>query len=220
MQKILVVDDDKTLQVALTRYLKQRGFMLCNAMNGMEGLALFKQALPDLVISDVMMPQMNGFEFCSTLREMPVGQLVPFIFLTTCSELDDCVQGYKLGADDFLVKPFRPRELLAKIESQLERRRRVQAELTRLGQPRLAGSANAYPPEPLPLSPAETRVFWEVVQGYTNRQVSERLFLSPRTVQSHLSHILDKLNLENRVQLVCYAYRQGYLPSNQEKAAS
>ena len=66
------------------------------------------------------------------------------------------------------------------------------------------------PPKPLPLTPAEERVFWETIQGYTNKQISERLFISPRTVQTHLSNILNKLNLNNRTQLVRFAYEQGY----------
>ncbi|MGL5835601.1 MAG: response regulator transcription factor, partial [Waterburya sp.] len=65
-------------------------------------------------------------------------------------------------------------------------------------------------PKSLPLTPAEERVFWETIQGYTNKQISDRLFISPRTVQTHLSNILNKLNLSNRTQLVRFAYEQGY----------
>ena len=68
----------------------------------------------------------------------------------------------------------------------------------------------ASPPEPLPLTPAEERVFWEVIQGFTNKQISDRLFISPRTVQTHLSSILNKLDLENRTQLVRFAFEKGY----------
>jgi DNA-binding NarL/FixJ family response regulator len=64
----------------------------------------------------------------------------------------------------------------------------------------------------LPLTPAEVRVFWEVIQGYTNKQIANRLFVSPRTVQTHLSHILTKLSLENRAQLIRFAYEKGYQP--------
>ena len=70
--------------------------------------------------------------------------------------------------------------------------------------------SSSTPTNPLPLTPAEERVFWETIQGYTNKQISERLFISPRTVQTHLSNILNKLNLSNRTQLVCFAYEQGY----------
>jgi DNA-binding CsgD family transcriptional regulator len=72
------------------------------------------------------------------------------------------------------------------------------------------------PLEELPLTPAEARVFWEVIQGLTNKQISQRLFISPRTVQTHLSNILTKLNLENRSQLVRYAYEHGYKPTGQD----
>ncbi|MEO0015204.1 MAG: hypothetical protein RLZZ535_3593, partial [Cyanobacteriota bacterium] len=68
----------------------------------------------------------------------------------------------------------------------------------------------AVPTKPLPLTPAEERVFWETIQGYTNKQISDRLFISPRTVQTHLSNILSKLDLSNRTQLVRFAYEQGY----------
>jgi DNA-binding NarL/FixJ family response regulator len=67
-------------------------------------------------------------------------------------------------------------------------------------------------PSPLPLTLAETKVFWEVVQGFTNKQIGEHLCLSPRTVQTHLSNILTKLNLDNRSQLVRFAFEQGYKP--------
>jgi DNA-binding NarL/FixJ family response regulator len=70
----------------------------------------------------------------------------------------------------------------------------------------------AEPQEDLPLTPAEARVFWEVIQGLTNKQISQRLFISPRTVQTHLSNILTKLNLENRSQLVRFAFEHGYRP--------
>jgi DNA-binding NarL/FixJ family response regulator len=72
-------------------------------------------------------------------------------------------------------------------------------------------------PSPLPLTPAEERVFWEVIQGLTNKQISDRLFISPRTVQTHLSSILNKLALENRAQLIRFAYEQGYQAPNEEK---
>jgi DNA-binding NarL/FixJ family response regulator len=71
-------------------------------------------------------------------------------------------------------------------------------------------------PIPLPLTPAEERVFWEVIQGLTNKQISDRLFISPRTVQTHLSSILNKLQLENRSQLIRFAYEQRYQPPTDE----
>jgi DNA-binding NarL/FixJ family response regulator len=215
MKKILIVDDDMTLRAALTRYLEERGFSVRTASSGSDALNLFQQDPPDLVVSDVMMPGMNGFEFCSELRASRTGQLVPFIFLSGRSELDDRIQGHSIGADDYLVKPFHPKELIAKIESQLERSRRMHAEIIRLVQQVNtsndgANGASSTPQEPLPLTPAEEKVFWEVIQGFTNKQIGDHLFISPRTVQTHLSNILSKLSLENRSQLIRYAFERGY----------
>ncbi len=216
MKRVLVVDDDATLRMALTRYLEKRGYVVQNVRSGTEALEMFEQDPPDLVVSDVMMPEMDGFEFCRRLRSSRSGQLVPFIFLSSCGEIDAKVQGHSIGADDYLIKPFEPRELLAKIEAQLERSRRIHSEIVRLmqrAQPSDAEpTARPVAPESLPLTPAEERVFWEVVQGYTNKQIGDHLFVSPRTVQTHLSNILSKLELDNRSQLVRYAFERGYKP--------
>ncbi|XGV96984.1 MAG: response regulator transcription factor [Leptolyngbya sp. BL-A-14] len=214
MKKVLVVDDDATLRMALTRYLEKRGYLTQDVASGLEALELFEQDPPDLIVSDVMMPEMDGFEFCRRLRSIRSGQLVPFIFLSSKGEVEDRVQGHSIGADDYLIKPFEPRELLAKIEAQLERSRRIHSEIVLLMQ-RESNSAptnghGAATPNPLPLTPAEEKVFWEVIQGFTNKQIGDRLFVSPRTVQTHLSNILSKLQLENRSQLVRFAFERGY----------
>jgi DNA-binding NarL/FixJ family response regulator len=222
MKKILVVDDDATLRMALTRYLEKRGYLVQDMESAIAALVSFEEDPPDLVVSDVMMPEMDGFEFCRRLRASRMGQLVPFIFLSSRGEVEDRIQGHSIGADDYLIKPFEPKELLAKIEAQLERSRRIHAEIVRLMQKTVvATEANATSPSPhpLPLTPAEEKVFWEVIQGYTNKQIGDRLFVSPRTVQTHLSNILSKLQLENRSQLVRFAFERGYkLPTEEGEA--
>ncbi len=239
MKKILLVDDDKTLQTVLTRYLEKRGYSVRVVTSGIQGLKLFSQDPPDIVVSDIMMPGMDGLEFCRRLRATKTGQLVPFLFLTAKKDLEDRIQGHYIGADDYVTKPFEPLELLAKIEAQLERSRRIHSEMVRLMQnvPKnndldddfddapveaVAPVKDPVPEEDLPLTPAEARVFWEVIQGLTNKQISQRLFISPRTVQTHLSNILTKLNLENRSQLVRFAFEHGYRPpqtQDEQKAA-
>ncbi|MEM6612601.1 MAG: response regulator transcription factor [Cyanobacteria bacterium P01_C01_bin.72] len=231
MKKILVVDDDLTLRKVLQNSLEQRGYQVISVGSGKEALTSFSQDVPDIIVSDVSMPEMDGFEFCRQLRSQPSGKLIPFIFLSAKNELNDRVQGHIIGADSYLSKPFEMKELLANIEALIERSRRVHAEIVhlieQLANPQLQDAVvntNTWeiqaktnssttpnsPPKPLPLTPAEERVFWETIQGYTNKQISERLFISPRTVQTHLSNILNKLNLSNRTQLVRFAYEQGY----------
>jgi DNA-binding response OmpR family regulator len=220
MERILVVDDEADCQTVLAMYLESRGYQVECASSGIEALSIFQNDCPDLVISDVMMPEMDGFEFCRRLRSMSLGQLVPFIFLSGQGELESKVEGHSIGADDYLVKPFQSEEILAKIKAQLERSRRIHTVIVRLLQnsptpPPVVQpptSAVATAPAPLPLTPAEERVFWEVIQGYTNKHISDRLFISPRTVQAHLGSIFSKLQLENRAQLVKFALEKGYQP--------
>ena len=234
MKKILIVDDDLTLRRVLRNSLEQRGYQVISVDSGKEALIKFAEDIPDIIVSDVSMPEMDGFEFCRQLRSQPSGKLIPFIFLSAKNELEDRIQGHIIGADSYLTKPFEMKELLANIEALIERSRRVHAEIVHL----IEQLANAQSknnieqtnnsselerkvaanvtttstdsPKTLPLTPAEERVFWETIQGYTNKQISERLFISPRTVQTHLSNILNKLNLSNRTQLVRFAYEQGY----------
>ena len=230
MKKILVVDDDSVLRTVIRRYLEKQGYQVEDAGSGADGLAAFNNYSPDLIVSDVAMPEMNGFDFCRQVRSQPSGQLVPFIFLSGKDTIEDRVQGHSMGADDYLTKPFEWNELLAKIEGLLEKSRRIHSEIVRMIQqlaiasngnvavpgiiPNEGGTsftvAQSRQPEPLPLTPAEERVFWEVIQGLTNKQISDNLFISPRTVQTHLSNILNKLQLDNRAQLVRFAYEQGY----------
>lgn len=214
MKTILVVDDDTTLRTALKRYLENRGYSVQDSESGIKALEVFERNPPDLVVSDVMMPEMNGYDFCRRLRATRSGQLVPFIFLSSKGEVEDRVQGHDMGADDYLIKPFEPRELVAKIESQLERARRTHAEILKLIQQAPAVGTL----EPLPFTPAEEKVFWEAIKGYTNKQIGDRLFVSPRTVQTHLSNILNKLELENRAQLVRFCYERGYKPPEDAQA--
>ncbi|MBD2232932.1 response regulator transcription factor [Phormidium tenue] len=204
MNTVLIVDDDPVLQMTLTRRLEAQGFEVISATSGQEALDLLRHQPADVVVSDVMMPGMNGFEFCHHLRSSPAGEMVPFIFLSSLGELTNRVQGHMLGADDYLVKPFSAQELIAKVKGAIARSQRLHSTLERLL------DQSALQPTPLPLTPAEERVFWEVVQGFTNKQIGEHLFLSPRTVQTHLSNMLAKLSLENRSQIVRFAFEHGY----------
>ena len=225
MKKILVVDDDNILRKLLKHFLEKQGYQVKDVGSGGEGLVAFAEYQPDLIVSDISMPEMDGFEFCQQLRSQPQGQIIPFIFLSAKNDLADRVLGHSLGADDYLTKPFEVEELLAKIQGMLARSDRIHAEIVRLLQK--VNQPNPQPadvdqstqeqqtqpeknPEPLPLTPAEERVFWQVIQGLTNKQISQNLFISPRTVQTHLSNILAKLNLKNRGQLIRFAYEQGY----------
>ena len=115
---ILIIDDDAKLNKLLTEFLGDFGFSTLSATHPKDGLKKLKQKSPDLIILDVMLPGMDGFEVCKTIRQ---NLSVPIIMLTARGELMDKVVGLELGADDYLPKPFEPRELLARMQAVLRR---------------------------------------------------------------------------------------------------
>ena len=119
---ILIIDDDEKLNRLLTDFLGEFGFKILTATHPEVGLKKLNQKSPDLVILDVMLPGMDGFEVCRTIRQH---SLVPIIMLTARGELMDKVVGLELGADDYLPKPFEPRELVARIHSVLRRAQKI-----------------------------------------------------------------------------------------------
>jgi DNA-binding response OmpR family regulator len=120
---ILVVDDEKRLVSLVEAYLTQEGFRVVTAYNGREALFVARQESPDLVILDVMMPEMDGYEFMRLHRKE---NATPIILLTAKVEEDDKVIGLELGADDYITKPFRPRELTARVRAVLRRSGQVE----------------------------------------------------------------------------------------------
>jgi DNA-binding response OmpR family regulator len=115
---ILVVDDDEKLNQLLKRFLKDYGYDVFSAIDADEGLKKVRTVIPDLIILDVMLPGMTGFDVCKRIRE---SSSVPIIMLTARGDVMDKVVGLELGADDYLPKPFEPRELVARIQAVLRR---------------------------------------------------------------------------------------------------
>ncbi|MFZ5909130.1 MAG: response regulator transcription factor [Chloroflexota bacterium] len=115
---ILIVDDEKRLVSLLESYLKQEGFHVVTAYNGVEALQVARKATPDLIILDIMMPKMDGYEF---MRQHRKEKDTPIIMLTARVDDDEKIIGLELGADDYVTKPTRPRELVARVRSVLRR---------------------------------------------------------------------------------------------------
>ncbi len=118
---ILVIDDEPAIRMGLAATLARRGYSVVTAMNGDDGYIKAKQAQPDLIISDVMMPALDGFEMKQQMSEDPQLALIPFIFLTARAASEDRVSGIRNGADDYVTKPFVTEELIARIEAVLRR---------------------------------------------------------------------------------------------------
>ncbi|MGW8301048.1 MAG: response regulator transcription factor, partial [Desulfobacterales bacterium] len=119
---ILIIDDDAKLNELLKDFLKDFGYAVITATRPTKGLKKLRQKSPDLVILDIMLPEMDGFEVCRAIRQT---SKIPIIMLTARGEVTDKVVGLELGADDYLAKPFEPRELVARIQSVLRRSQQI-----------------------------------------------------------------------------------------------
>ena len=117
-KKVLVIDDEKSIRDIIGEYLTEEGFEFVEAPDGIRGLEIFRSLSPDLVILDVMMPKMDGWKVCREIRSESV---TPVIMLTARGEEYDKLFGFELGADDYMVKPFSPRELIARVKAVLTR---------------------------------------------------------------------------------------------------
>lgn len=134
MPKIFVVEDDKNLRRLLEDYLKKVGFEVITAQDGNDALKKWRQNLSDLVVLDVMMPGLDGFEVLEYIREE---SKVPVIFLTARGELADRIQGFETGADDYLTKPFSIKELVMRIRAILKRTEEEKPDVITMGSLRI-----------------------------------------------------------------------------------
>ena len=126
MQKILLVEDDAPLLDVMRYLLEAEGYEVCPAVNGKQALDLFVSSRPSLVVSDIMMPEMNGYELLEAVRVMPEGITVPFLFLSARTERSDVDRARSLGVDDYLFKPFEAPELINAVRARLDRRRVIE----------------------------------------------------------------------------------------------
>ncbi len=127
-KNILVIEDDPAIQELVVHYLKSQGFAVETARDGQRGLALARKGAADLVVLDLMLPEMDGIEVCKALRQDPKTAALPVLMLTAKGEETDKVVGLEIGADDYVTKPFSPKELMARIKALLRRTGRPAAE--------------------------------------------------------------------------------------------
>ena len=201
-KQLLVVDDDPSLLLAVSETLRAEGYEVVTARRGAEALVRVAESLPDLIISDIRMPGMDGYALARNLRSAPRTRLVPIVFLTAKDETADRIAGFRTGVDAYLTKPFEPEELAAVVKSILDRVQRTHADLARMfGE---AGADEAELVRDEEMTDAEWRVAEAVARGLSNKEIAAELNLSLRTVEGHISRILDKKSLSNRVELALH----------------
>ena len=193
--RILIVDDDPTVRRLLATLLERAGYETVEAGSGEEGLELARQHSPRLVLLDINLPGTSGYAVCHELRQT-LGQQFPIIFLSgERTESFDRVAGLLIGADDYLTKPFDSDELIARVSRMLDRLDQ---------QPRQAPDADLYG-----LTPRECEVLGLLVDGLSQPEIAERLYLSPKTVGTHIQRIMGKMGVKSRTQAVAVAAREG-----------
>lgn len=131
MTKILVIEDELFVRENIVELLESEDFEVFSTENGILGILWAQENIPDLVICDVMMPEINGYEVLAEMRELPMTSLTPFIFLTAMADKGDIRQGMELGADDYLTKPFTREELLGAIHSRLAKQAKLMQQYDR-----------------------------------------------------------------------------------------
>jgi DNA-binding NarL/FixJ family response regulator len=200
-KRLLLIDDDPNLILLVKDYLEFRGYEVITAENGQEALEVLEKDTPDMIICDVMMPQMDGYSLVENVRKNPRTSWIPVLFLSAKGQSADRVKGLNTGADVYMVKPFEPEELVAQVESSLK-------QASRLIQRQDKGGENApkiQVPFDVELTPTELRVVQFVARGMANREIAEELNVSQRTIESHVSNMLGKTGLHNRTELARWA---------------
>ncbi|WP_353929286.1 response regulator transcription factor [Okeanomitos corallinicola TIOX110] len=225
--QLLLVDDEPGLREAVKEYLQESGFSVQVASNAREGWDLMQQNTPDLVISDIMMPQVDGYQFLKQLRDNPRFQALPVVFLTAKGMTGDRIQGYQAGVDAYLPKPFDPDELIAIVENLLSRRMaqvpapgedsenmdiaKLAHEISKIKDllsPRTTISQSP-PPFKIDLTPREQSVLNLVAQGLMNKEIARRLETSVRNVEKYVSRLFSKTGTNSRTELVRFALEHG-----------
>ena len=212
--KILVVDDDLGTRLSIGDYLELSGYEVVTANDGQEGLVMVNKHHPDLIVTDIIMPQMNGYELVRQVRQKANFRLLPVILLTARTQTQERILGYQSGCDLYLPKPFELEELAAAINNLLERSQIIQTEYKLSLQENLnkADSRNEtdffnHKETQLyeSLTTREQEVLEILTHGLSNAEIGDRLYLSPRTVEKYVSSLLRKTSTSNRAELVRFA---------------
>jgi DNA-binding NarL/FixJ family response regulator len=200
-KKILIIEDQAPMRRNIGLMLQMEGYEVVSAENGRIGLEMARKEKPDLILCDVMMPEMDGYGVVQSLREDEAFSTTPFIFLTAKSDRGDVRIGMNFGADDYLTKPVVRDDLLAAVSMRLSRAEAVQDRIDAA-----AASAGFNPDfsshEPLQkalnLTAREAEVLLWVAQGKSNADVAAILGMSEKTAKQHLGSVFEKLGVENR----------------------
>jgi DNA-binding NarL/FixJ family response regulator len=192
MKKILVIEDEPEMRRNITTLLRYHDYEPIAAANGRDGVQVARREKPDVILCDVMMPELDGYGVLQELQLDASLARTPFIFLTAKGEKDDLRSGMNLGADDYLTKPVANADLIRAIEARL---RRSEQQVNREFKPDFSSSK---PLLALGLTPRAAEALLWLAQGKTNSDIATILGITESTVKKHVQEMFDKLGVETR----------------------
>ena len=206
-QKILIVDDDMHIAELISLYLNKEGYETKQVYSGKKAVEVFTSFTPHLVILDLMLPEMDGYDVCKAIRKM---SNIPIIMLTAKGDTFDKVLGLELGADDYIVKPFEPKELIARVKAVLRRYKIKQEDIKQVVVPNMTINLSnymvMYHGRELEMPPKELELLYFLVsnanQVFTREQLLDQIWGyeyvgDTRTVDVHIKRIREKLQEED-----------------------
>jgi DNA-binding NarL/FixJ family response regulator len=207
MIRVLIVDDHAIVRQGLRTYLELQEDIevVGEAANGQEGVSLAARFKPDVVLMDLVMPELDGVSATSKIVELDLG--IKVMALTSFAEQDRAIPAIQAGASGYLLKDISPAELVDSIRAVSRGEARLHPSVTKKLMERVSKPETSSPVAAL--TERETEVIRLVAEGCSNRVIAERLFISEKTVKTHVSNLLSKLNLEDRTQLAIYAIKNG-----------
>jgi two-component system phosphate regulon response regulator PhoB len=205
-EKILVIEDDEDILNLISYHLESQQFLVVKAQSGQEGIETAWREIPDLIILDIMLPDIDGFEVCKKLKRYDQTMHIPVIMLTAKGEEIDRILGFELGADDYVVKPFSPRELVLRVKAILKRRESFSADQKVWQQDGIVFNAEAHTltvdNEEIPLTATEFNLLLTFIRN-EGRVLTREVLLDrvwgysfdgyARTVDTHIRRLRKKL---------------------------
>lgn len=227
MNKILVIDDEQAINELIKVNLELAGYKVIQALDGIKGFALAKQELPNVIVLDVMMPEVDGFTVAQRVRQNPETKNVPILMLTALSQIGDKVKGFDIGVDDYLVKPFEMEELKVRIRALLKRSKQIPEtaavrEILTLGEVTLLPETYSVKinEKEAKLTPIEFEIFNLLFQNHGTMVSSAKLLsdiwgYSPddeiETIRVHIRHLRTKIDkIANGKKYIETIYGGGY----------
>lgn len=203
---VLLVEDDEDIRELVAGYLENEGYRVHEADDGRKGLEMAERLRPDLIVLDVLLPDMSGFEVCVSIREKFD---MPIVFMSCKDEAEDIVKGLTLGGDDYVTKPFNPQVLVTRVKAGLRRYRVSGAGTgnesgTGTGSGERRKQSFRIPPEQVlqALTKREEEIMELMVRGLTNEEIGRELTVSVGTVKWFNTQIFSKLDVKNRAQAI------------------